>query len=327
MSVFKKPLFIRFSIFTIVAVYLVIIAGGVVRSTGSGMGCPDWPKCFGNWVPPTDISQLPANYVEQYSHGGQLTVEFNVYKTWTEYINRLVGVFVGFFIFLTLIFSFSYWQEKKSIVYWSSAAFILVGLQGWIGARVVASNLKPYMVTIHMLIALLILAILLFAVVLAKIKANVGKVYSLQVSPFWLWLAGSISVVQILIGTQVRQAVDVAALNFAYQSREMWAGALGDIFTVHRLFAYIVVGVNFFIAYKLHKMRLFTLRNSIVACVVLEFATGLILTYFAIPSYIQPVHLVIASVLFGIQFFVLAEYYVANTETVNNRVLASGEIE
>src|SRR5688572_26064768 len=96
---------------TVAAVYLLILVGGIVRATGSGMGCPDWPKCFGRWVPPTDESQLPADYQEIYAHRGYGEARFNVAQTWTEYLNRLLGVVIGFLIFATLLASLRFWRS------------------------------------------------------------------------------------------------------------------------------------------------------------------------------------------------------------------------
>src|SRR6476469_6767863 len=176
-----------FGILTVVAVYLLILVGGVVRSTGSGMGCPDWPKCFGQWVPPTQASQLPPNYKEVYTaqrvaknqklartlqklgfaqvagsifaHPTQyIETDFNPVKTWIEYVNRLLGALIGIFVFLTVVFALPYWRRDRTIFWLAFASFLLTGVQGYLGSLVVSTNLLPVMVTIHMALALLIVA-------------------------------------------------------------------------------------------------------------------------------------------------------------------------
>ena len=119
----------RMAWITIAAVYFLILVGASVRASGAGMGCPDWPTCFGSWVPPTSEAQLPENYQEIYAELGYADTRFNVVKTWTEYANRLVGVSIGFMIFLTALFSWACREHDTSIFKASVAAFLMVGFQ------------------------------------------------------------------------------------------------------------------------------------------------------------------------------------------------------
>ena len=153
---------------TIGAVYFLILVGGVVRASGSGMGCPDWPKCFDRWIPPTSESQLPPDYQQVYADHGYGAARFNALKTWTEYINRLVGVVIGFLIFLMMVASFRYWSRDRAIVGWSVVALVLVAFQGWLGSVVVESNLAPWMVTVHMMVALLLVGLLIYTLTRAE---------------------------------------------------------------------------------------------------------------------------------------------------------------
>ena len=160
--------FIRLTQITLLFVYLVIIAGAVVRASGSGMGCPDWPKCFGNWVPPTNVSQLPENYKEIYAGEHHAVAEFNALNTWVEYVNRLLGAVLGILIFLQLLASLKFRKINKTIVILSFIEFILIGFQAWLGAKVVSSNLAPVKITIHMVTALVILSVALLIIHRAK---------------------------------------------------------------------------------------------------------------------------------------------------------------
>src|SRR5262245_14517834 len=128
----RRASFRRFAIATIAAVYFLILVGGLVRASGSGMGCPDWPRCFGRWIPPTSESQLPADYQERWAEHGYGEARFNVWKTWTEYGNRMISVVIGLLIFVTLIIAFlRYRRDDPTLVWWCLAAFLLVGFAGW----------------------------------------------------------------------------------------------------------------------------------------------------------------------------------------------------
>jgi heme a synthase len=299
----KSTGFRRLVLLTIGLIYLVILAGGVVRSTGSGMGCPDWPRCFGKWVPPTNVSQLPSDYKERFKVANHHIADFSVFKTWTEYINRLLGVLVGIFVLLTFVFAALNYGFSSGVAKLSLVILVLTGFQGWIGAKVVFSNLAQHMVTIHMLIALVIMAIALYLLsMVSGFEHSESNIHRL------LLFLSVYTLAQILLGTQIRQEIDGIALKYQDGNRELWISELGNNFFIHRIIAMIGLGLNLFVSwYLINKIGFSTVltKLSVLSTSVYftEYTMGIWLAKFALPYFIQPMHLLFASIIFGIQFY------------------------
>ena len=354
-------------ILTVVLVYLLILVGGVVRSTGSGMGCPDWPKCFGRWIPPTEASQLPADYKEIYTaqrvaknqkfarileklgyaqvagsifaHPTQyIETDFNAVKTWIEYVNRLLGALIGVFVFLTLVFALPYWSRDRAVFWLALASFLLTGVQGYLGSLVVSTNLLPVMVTIHMALALVIVALLLYAVDRARwgkaqqsqVAASASATVVMTVSRpglglyAWLWAALFLTFWQIMLGTEVRERVDVVSAAAGYLGRETWVAQLGSIFSVHRTVSALVLLLNCYVGYELWQLGYAGLRRLVVVIlgtIGLEILAGVVLASFALPASVQPVHLMLATVMFGVQF--LAVLAVARARKTRETIVSA----
>ena len=300
--------FRRIGIITIIAVYCVILMGGIVRASGAGMGCPDWPTCFGQWIPPTDESQLPANYHEIYAERGYENTQFNPVKTWTEYTNRLVGVTIGFLIFLTAWSSRIYLKTDKTIFYLSLGSFFLVGFQGWLGSSVVASNLKPVMITLHMLLALVIVALLIY--IIARSQREFLSQIEIRLLPkeFQTVLVAAMfmTLLQVAMGTQVREAVDFIARENI--DRQYWRDDFPIIFYIHRSFSSIILFTNLWLMWKLYQSVekssiLFHTGLGLVALVIIAILAGVSLDRLGVPAMVQPIHLLMANLIFGVQFF------------------------
>jgi len=301
--------FRRFGYLTITSVFFLIFVGGLVRSTGSGMGCPDWPKCFDHWVPPTDVSQLPPDYKERFKVAGHEIADFDAYKTWTEYVNRLVGVTTGIFVMLTVFFAIPYRKKDPAIFWLSFAALIGVAFEGWIGAKVVSTNLAIYMITIHMLIALVIVGLLIYTIT----RSQDFKIEVLQIDPTFkpiLIVILLIVMIQTLIGTQVRSQIDVIAMGMGEPLRDQWMSKLGIIFKVHRSFS--LIGV-FFIGWMMLKVRKSFTRQSmiyksglgLILLIAMQVLSGKILEVAGFPRYVQSMHLFIGSLTAGLTLFMV----------------------
>jgi len=332
--------FRKLTLATLIAVYVLIMVGGIVRSTGSGMGCPDWPKCFGSWTPPTSVEQLPQNYKEIYSSyrekknirfakylsafGFTETAEkiktdpgileeadFNATKTLVEYVNRIVGVIIGLLIFAVFVASIKFWTWDRNITLIAFATFVLVGFQGWIGSVVVSTNLTPWIVTVHMLLALLIVALLVYL-----FFESTKEKYLRQVK--WgmplIIVCMLLLLVQIVFGTQVREAVDLVSNSLP---REGWIEAIGLPFIIHRSFSWLLLAVHAVLLWKLIKSGgSQILPNTLLVLIVVTIATGTSLAYFSMPSFLQPVHLTLASLTFGIQFLLALQLKSRSTEEI-----------
>ena len=286
--------YIRYTWFLLVMVFLVIIAGAVVRMTQSGMGCPDWPKCFGRWIPPTSADQLPPDF-EKYLKAQDIDHSFNAWHTWIEYINRLLGALLGVFIFFHFIWSFiKFSKTDKKILLFSFLLLLAVGFQGWLGKKVVDANLAVVKITTHMLVALLIAAIPLIIVYRLKANERLANSFLKNLSVAVI----IILLVQIVFGTQVREQIDEISKSLQYQQRELWIERLDSIFIIHRSFSWLVAAGCLLIWWKAKPFNsLQTNSLLIVGFVLTTIILGIVMAFLDIPALAQPLHLLTASVL------------------------------
>jgi len=329
--------FTKIAKITLVLVYLVILAGAVVRMTGSGMGCPDWPKCFGYYIPPTDISELLWQPEREFKKGQVIIIDeslwvakenfstsekynannwvpytkhdyaiFNPFHTWTEFINRLFGALAGLGTLIMAIASFTYWKKQKSITILSWLVVFAMGFQAWLGATVVYSVLAPAKITIHMVMALFIVAMILYL-----IHATSNKIKSLtpdKITRNFMLLVLSTTLVQIVLGTQVRQFVDLQTDLYGENVPGLWLSNATLPFYIHRSFSIIVVLLNLFLAIRIYKLNLgYSKIKWVLSLLLFEVISGMAMYYLDFPFTTQPLHLVLASILFGFQFYLVLE--------------------
>lgn len=325
----------RFNGATLIMIYLVIIAGSIVRITESGMGCPDWPKCFDQYIPPTDISELPENYQYYYSSVREKKIKkfisflksigleekailiesdksllyeqpFNVWNTWLEYINRLIGALAGLFIFGGFILAL---KQKKDKILKSLLAFGLILLtffQAWWGSMVVATNIVPWVLTVHMVIAALMITWQILIISFWN-RSTISIPKSLKL----IALFGTLFFLfQIIVGTQVRQIVDHWLES---SSRNDLLLEKFQLFISHRTIALFIVLFSLFLGLYAYVKKIKILEIYIfLFCVLLEGLVGKILADFNLPYILQPIHLLLAMISFGCMSRLLFNYKISN---------------
>jgi len=321
----------RIGFFACSSVFLLFLFGGLVRATGSGMGCPDWPRCFGLWAPPTCDCDLPANYqaiflekrlakaerfastldrlgfetqAQRLRENPYLDMpeQFDPLKAWVEYINRLFGVLAGFAALAFAFISFRHARFKKSRL-WVFLGFVLLLINAWLGSIVVATNLLPGIVSIHFMLAFACL----FAFMMALHKHNpyrwpgISNTWLLR----WGLFLGTMTVV--LLGTWTREQVDALRMQgILSDGTHLNMADMDHLFTVHR---YLPVLLAFWVVWFLRKLPGESLGTSelpyllFVGISLIQVLLGAVNIWFLIPTWAQLLH-----VLFGSLLPVLAFY-------------------
>jgi len=314
----------------LILVLLVVAAGSIVRSTGSGMGCPDWPKCFGYYIPPSDPQTLlwqdgkvysegqmiirdgalwvcskdhlsetfPGNMWEQYTVHDY--AEFNPFHTWVEYINRLLGALSGLPVLLLVLFSLLSVKRDPLTFLLSLGVLALLGFVAWLGKVVVDSNLTAHKITLHMAGAVAIVSLLIAVIARTGRSERLDPV--IQKNGVLLFLTMAFALIQIFLGTQVREGVD--ELLKSGMERSTLTQHFSSTFFTHRTMAWAVVVLNAALCWKLRKSTVSSfLKFGPMAIVVLEIMSGVVLVYFGMPAAMQPVHLVAAFLLFSLVLY------------------------
>lgn len=163
---------------SLIGALIQITMGGAVRVTGSGDGCPDWPTCFGNWIPPFEYHAL------------------------MEYTHRTIGVLVGLTIIAAVLRVWARHRGETSVVTSATAGLVAVSITGGIGGAVVLSELNPALRTLHLMLAESVLLLMAHALVATVYLRSNGGGAGLPRGLVMLALAGSaMTLIALLSGS------------------------------------------------------------------------------------------------------------------------------
>ena len=290
----------RLRALTVLALFFcldLVLVGAYTRLSDSGLGCPDWPGCYGHASPLGAQAHIEAAQAALPS--GPVTER----KAWVEMLHRYLATGVGALI--TTLMVATWLQRKRGVPvspWWPTVTFVWVCLQGAFGALTVTMKLFPAIVTLHLLGGLVLLALLARqAVVYRQAQRGSGPAAVAPAARAWLLGATALVWLQVALGGWVSTNYAVLACSEFPQCQgswwpamdfrqgfELWRhlgltgsgehvtfAALTAIHYVHRLSAYIVFAVLGVVAWQLRGGALRPYARWVVALAAWQFASGL----------------------------------------------------
>jgi len=277
--------FAKLSVAAAVATFVLIAAGGLVRATDSGLGCPDWPLCFGDWVPPADL------------------------HAWIEHTHRLIAaVFVGPLVgAVGLITVFSHRRRDRPLLVAAVIAGVLVIVQSILGRAVVLQGLAADLVTAHLAMALTVFAATIF---IAE-RASRGPMPDLHARPALTRIAGWAALAvfaQMLLGSWVTgHQAGLAFADFPLMDGALLPVVVGDeqaIQLAHRLMSLVVAGFVAWVAITVHRSTdaplARRLATAMAVLVLVQIALGGLNVVSRLSAFFVVPHLAVGAALFGL---------------------------
>lgn len=321
--------FQKVAIAACVALVVLIFVGAIVRASGAGMGCPDWPKCWGCLIPPTSADQIDPEKlnIEKYRRKAlqfgidpqtitkeSVIASYNPVHTWTEYVNRLTSLPLSLLTLAVFGMSFRKKYRRPSVVIGATVALLLLGVNAWMGAQIVHSGLKPGVITTHMALAMAMLCVLIFVAwrgsdspwKLSLTKAHGG----LQKLGGLLFI---LVVTEGVLGSQIREKTDELKKTHPDAPRSEWVGELEQSVTylIHRSgsWAILLVAVYFFIQARHAKTGAPWVERVVLGTVLAQMFLGLLLSQVGILPFAQVLHVGLSSILVSaLLLWLLAAY-------------------
>lgn len=319
----KPTIYQRLAAAALVSVLLLIFVGAIVRVTGAGMGCPDWPTCWGLLIPPTSVEQVDFDRlpIEKFQNKAErmgrdpatitresLRRDFNPRHVWTEFINRLFSLPVGFFTLAAFIASFGQRKVRPHVFWLSFAALLLVLANAWMGARVVYSGISPGVLSTHLGLAMMLICVLTYCVWAGTARPEkVAMPRQAGLARKTLWVLLIAIVVEGILGSQIREITDGLSKAHLDAPRETWIGELenSSAYLIHRSFSWLILIVTLF-AHIIAKLNqpdgVSPSQSGATAIVVAQMILGLIMAQVHIYSWVQVLHVGLAAILLSLVF-------------------------
>ena len=303
----------------LLATIFLIYVGAIVRATGSGLGCPDWPKCWGELIPPTSLDQVDFDKlnIEKFQKKNpnitreSLAAEFNPVHVWVEFINRLVSLPVGLFTLSTFLLSFQFLRKQKRVFFGSFAALALVVTNAILGAIVVSSGLKPGVITLHMALAIILICVFVYIIYRGGQRlpsVNLGSQKGLLRSTLIILFVAC--VVEGIMGSQVREITDELALKYKDTPRNVWHEILEQkgIYLFHRSFSWVILVLGIFLFTKTRNANGDLAQLSIKATfgvILAQMVLGVLMSHVSVHPVVQVLHIGLSSILIVALFWLI----------------------